>query len=99
MKQYRFRRWLRNWLTNFDSDQPEQAKTSSTLSKVRESDEPDNERSLNFRVWFANGGKVVQTNRYDRHKDRNFTAMYVITHDQNFGEEVDKIVTMEGLKQ
>lgn len=95
MKQYRFRRWLRNWLTNFDQDVPE--KTGRTLS-VRESDEPDNEKSLNFRVWFANGGRVVQTNRYDRQKDRNFTSMYVITNDNDFGREIDKIVSMESLR-
>jgi len=99
MKKYRFRRWLRNWITNFDQDGPEQAKMGRTLSTVKESDEPDNEKSLQFRVWFANGGRVVQTNRYDRnHKDRILTAMYVITGDQNFGEEIDKIITMEGLR-
>ena len=97
MKQYRFRRWLRNWITNFDQDEPEQTKIGRSLS-VRESDDPDNEKSLQFRVWFANGGKVIQTNRYDRHKDRNFSSMYVVTHDQNFGEEVDKIITMESLR-
>lgn len=95
MKQ--FRRWLYNWLTNFDQDQPEKGKISRTLS-VRESDEPDNEKSLQFRVWFANGGKVVQTNRYDRHKDRSFTSMYVITEEQDFGREIDKIVTMDSLR-
>lgn len=97
MKQYRFRRWLRNWLTNFDSDQPVQEKINRTLS-VRDSDDPDNEKSLNFRVWFANGGRVVQTNRYDRHKDRSSTAMYVITEDQEFGKEIDKIIIVEGLR-
>lgn len=97
MKKYRFRRWLRNWLTNFDSDSPVPEKIGRTIS-VRESDEPDNEKSLNFRVWFANGGKVIQTNRYDRHKDRSMTAMYVITHEQDFGDEVNKIITMEGLR-
>jgi len=97
MKQYRFRRWLRNWLTNFDQDEPVQTKTGR-IPSVRESDEPDNEKSLNFRVWFANGGKVVQTNRYDRHKDRNFSSMYVITEEQDFGREIDKIVTMDSLR-
>jgi hypothetical protein len=98
MKQYRVRRWLRNWLTNFDSDQPERENISRTLSKVRESNEPDHEKSLNFRVWFANGGKVIQTNRYDHHKDRNLTSMYVITDEQDLGREIDKIVTMESLR-
>lgn len=97
MKQYRIRRWLRNWLTNFDQDQPVQEKISRTLS-VRESDEPDSDKSLNFRVWFANGGRVIQTNRYDRHKDRSLTSMYVITDEQDFGREIDKIVSMEGLR-
>ena len=93
MRQYRFRRWLRNWLNNFDSESPEKA----TLT-VRQSDDPDHDRCLNFRVWFANGGKVVQTNRYDRVKDRSQASMYVITADQDFGKEIDKIVTMENLR-
>ena len=97
MKQYRFRRWLRNWITNFDQDGPEQAKSGRIVS-VRESDEPDYEKSLNFRVWFANGGRVVQTNRYDRQKDRNITSMYVVNNDQDFGREIDKIVSMENLR-
>ncbi len=96
MKQYRFRRWLRNWIHNFDADQPSEmvAKLSTVIAK----DEPDSDRSLNFRVWFANGGRVVQTNRYDHYKDRHITSMYVITEDQDFGKEIDKIVTLEALK-
>ena len=94
MRQYRFRRWLRNWINNFDSDRAEKA---SSLT-VRTSDDPDHDRCLNFKVWFANGGKVVQTNRYDRHKDRSQTSMYVITEDQDFGREIDKIVTMDNLR-
>ena len=94
MKQYRFRRWVYNWLNAVKSHPIEKSSTSS----FRESNDPDNEKSLQFRVWFANGGRVIQTNRYDRHKDRNLTAMYVITGDQNFGEEIDKIITMEGLR-
>jgi hypothetical protein len=94
MKKYKFRRWLRNWLYNFDNPEPEQMK----LSTVRQSDEPDSDRCLNFKVWFANGGKVVQTNRYDRIKDRSQTSMYVITDNQDFGREIDKIVTMDSLR-
>jgi len=93
MRQYRFRRWLRNWLNNFDSDTPEKA----TLT-VRSNDNLDTDRYLNFKVWFANGGRVVQTNRYDPHKDRAHSAMYVITADQDFGKEIDKIITMENLR-
>lgn len=97
MKQYRFRRWLRNWLTNFDSDQPVQEKIGRAIS-VRESDDPDGEKAMNLRIWIANGGRVIQTTRYDRVKDRANSSMYVITDEQDFGREIDKIVTMEGLR-
>lgn len=96
MKQYRFRRWLRNWITNFDKDEPETAKIGR-LSVVA-NDDPDNEKSLQFRVWFATGGKVIQTNRYDRVKDRHFTSMYVVTDNDELGREIDKIITMESLR-
>jgi hypothetical protein len=91
---YRFRRWLRNWLNNFDSDGPEKA----TLT-VRQSDDPDHNRCLNFKVWFANGGKVIQTMHYDRMKDESRSSMYVITEDQDLGSEIDKIITIQSLKQ
>lgn len=96
MKKYRFRNWLRNWINNFDSDSLEHAK--GTLIATRDVDGLDYERALNFRVWFANGGRVIQTNRYDRVKDRNFTGLYVIGNDQDLGEEINKIITMEGLR-
>jgi hypothetical protein len=56
------------------------------------------ERAVQFTVYTANGGRVVETRRYDRHKDRNQTGLYIITSDQDFGKEIDKIITMEALK-
>ncbi len=91
MKQYRFKRWLRNWINNVEVEPKPQ------LVSVTD-DNPDMEKSLNLRVWFANGGKVVQTHRYDRVKDRNNTSMYVITDDQNLGRELEKIITMDSLR-
>jgi len=70
---------------------------SSSLSVGPPSiDQP--ERALQFTVYVANGGRVVETRRYDRHKDRSSTGLYVITNDQDFGKEIDKIITMEALK-
>jgi hypothetical protein len=53
---------------------------------------------LNFKVYSAVGGKVVEFRRYDRHKDRNDTTTYIITNDQDFGDRIAKIATMEKLK-
>ena len=49
-------------------------------------------------MYNANGGRVVETRRYDRQKDRSQTGLYVITSDQEFGHEIDKIITMEALR-
>jgi hypothetical protein len=58
------------------------------------SDEP----VLNFKVYAAVGGKVVEFRRYDRKSDRNDTTTYIITNDQDFGERIAKIAMIENLK-
>lgn len=57
------------------------------------------ERAIQFTVYTANGGRVVETRRYDRKTDRSTNGLYVITSEQDFGREIDKIITMESLKQ
>jgi len=54
--------------------------------------------SIRFEVHNASGGRIVQTRRYDERKDRHFESLYIITSDKNFGEEIDKILTMEALR-
>jgi hypothetical protein len=83
---------IRNWLNN-DNDYNE---------VVRSDDETNihltRETSLRFEVHQAQGGRVVQTRRYDERKDRNIENLYIITPDQDFGREIDKIITMEALR-
>lgn len=59
-------------------------------------DQPD--RALHFTVYVANGGRVVETRRYDKKTDRNTNGLYVINNDADFGHEIDKIITMEALR-
>ena len=59
-------------------------------------DQPD--RAINFTVYVANGGRIVETRKYDRKTDRHNNGLYIITNDQDFGREIDKIIVMEGLK-
>jgi hypothetical protein len=69
---------------------------SSNLAVERSIDQPD--RALHFTVYVANGGRVVETRRYDKKTDRNNNGLYVITNDADFGKEIDKIITMESLR-
>jgi hypothetical protein len=69
---------------------------SDSLSVERSIDQP--ERALHFTVYVANGGRVVETRRYDKKTDRSTNGLYVINNDADFGKEIDKIITMEALK-
>jgi hypothetical protein len=53
---------------------------------------------LNFRVFGAVGGQVIEFRRYDRKTDRSDTTTYIITKDQDFGEKISKIANLEMLK-
>ncbi len=84
---------FKDWL--FD-DRHEQANNDIRIDE--DSIQLSRDRSLKFEVHNASGGRVVQTRRYDSQKDRHFENLYIITNDQEFGREIDKIITMEFLK-
>ena len=54
--------------------------------------------TLQFKVYNAIGGKVVEFSRYDRHKDRSFHDIYIIGKDEDFGNKIAKIAMLEVLK-
>ena len=59
----------------------------------------DSDKGIRFQVYKANGGMVVETSMYDRHKDRHHNSLHIITDEQDLGKELAKIITMETLKQ
>ena len=54
--------------------------------------------TLQFKVYNAIGGKVVEFSRYDRKQDRNFHDIYIIGKTEDFGEKIAKIAMLEVLK-
>ena len=58
----------------------------------------NSDRGINFTVYRASGGTIIETSFYDNIKDRNFRGLYVITDDQDVGYEIGRIITMETLK-
>ena len=53
---------------------------------------------IRFEVYRANGGTVVETRRNDRRTGDSLFELHVIAGDQDIGEEIGKIITMESLK-
>jgi len=91
--------WLRNKMHNFifPSDETQSNKVSRGSISVRESDDLDGE-PLRFNIFRANGGTVVQTHIYDRQKDRRLQQLHIVGHDQDLGESLNRIITMESLR-
>jgi hypothetical protein len=53
---------------------------------------------MNFTVYRASGGHVIETRKYDRKRDTNDHGLHIITDDKDLGEELGKIITFENLR-
>ena len=53
---------------------------------------------MNFTVYRANGGHVIETRTHDRRNDRYSHGLHIITDDKNLGEEIAKIITYENIR-
>lgn len=53
---------------------------------------------INFSVYRADGGFVVETRQYDRKRDENNISLHVITDDRDLGQEIGKIITYQNLR-
>lgn len=100
-------RWLIKKLvegTEFEKRQSQERESAISVNRLSSSisvgppsiDQP--ERAIQFTIYNANGGRVVETRRYDKKTDRNTNGLYVINNDADFGKEIDKIITMEALR-
>jgi hypothetical protein len=103
-------RWLMKKLVEgaeFEKRQSQERESARAVNRLSSSistlsigspsiDQP--ERAIQFTVYTANGGRVVETRRHDRKTDRSTNGLYVINNDADFGKEIDKIITMESLR-
>lgn len=89
--------WLRRKLRTFLSEDIHAGSEKMNVA-VASREEVQSDPVLNFKVFNAVGGKVVEFRTYDRRTDRNNCTTYIITNDQDFGERISKIATMENLK-
>jgi hypothetical protein len=92
------KRRLRDWFNRDDciiETSPMIKKSSNVISL---DDEGLRSQPFRLKVYNANGGIIVETSKYDSVKDRNFNGLHIITHDQELGESLAKIITMESLR-
>jgi hypothetical protein len=92
------KRKIRRWL---DSEQDiilEDRYPSTGIKNAISGRDVNSDPTLQFKVYNAIGGKVVEFSRYDRHKDRSFHDIYIIGKDEDFGAKIAKIAMLECLK-
>ena len=74
--------------------------SSSIASKShhRVSHNFDDNSVITFKVYGANGGKIVEASRYDDSRDNEVIKLYIIEENADFTESLSRIVTLEYLR-
>jgi hypothetical protein len=92
-------KWVRDdWEKAGRYEQDCMVSPKNTISTISGRNHIDSEPTLNFKVYSAVGGKIVEFTRYDRKTDRHDNQIYIIGKDEDFGEKIAKISTLEVLR-
>jgi len=100
-------KWLDNWIlrrakrirqrgetmVSIDREQ-----TSIGISMKEASSIGASRHRMNFVVYRANGGMMVEYTRYDERKDQHLCELHIVHPDEDLGAALSKIVTFESLK-
>lgn len=99
-----FKRMIGRWAYEYrdtPDDAPNECYPSTKMSRgnsISGRASIDSEPMLQFKVYSAVGGKIVEFSRYDRKNDRHDHQVYIVGKDEDFGEKIAKISTLEVLR-
>jgi hypothetical protein len=96
-------KWFNKWFAKkcaeaWDNRHDSEAIPVTKAGLVRGGGQSIDSPGMNFTVYRASGGHVIETRTYDRHKDRNNHGLHIITDDKDIGDEIGKIITFEQLR-
>jgi hypothetical protein len=100
-------KWLDNWILQRAKRIRSRDETGTSIDRVERGiglsmkeaiSIGGSKHRMNFTVYRANGGLMVEYNRYDERKDQHLCELHIIHPDQNLGDALAKIVTFESLK-
>jgi hypothetical protein len=88
-------KWFDRWFLKQTKKAWETANQESNILTV-ESIHPDkiDANGINMKLHVANGGYIVEFQRYDDRKDRYVNELHVINEGENFGERLSEIITL-----
>lgn len=88
-------KWLARKMKNSLEDDVQLEKASRLVAAERDSLAS---HGMNFTVYRASGGHIIEHRVYDKKTDRNNNSLHIITDDKDLGEEIGKIITFESLR-
>ena len=91
-------KWFDRWFSNKCKQAWENNSKEVKLSTISPREEQLNSNGMNFTVYRASGGHIVEYRVFDRKNDRHNSSLHIITDDKNLGEEIGKIITFEHLR-
>jgi hypothetical protein len=95
--------WLDKWIAKKVReawDEPKQfhnivgSKTAELVSRDRMDSSPD----LNFRMFRAENGYVMEVRYSDKRTERTTTNLHLISDEEDLGQSIAHIITLESLK-
>jgi hypothetical protein len=95
-------KWFKRWVVRKGHAWEQESNvlevaTCGQPSRLNERDQ-DWQDNLNIAITTACGGKIVTFRRYDHKTDRSNNRVYVIPDEQNFNDELAKLITLESMR-
>ena len=90
-------KWFDRWFLKqakkaWDTANEESVVNLSNIKKIKENTIDAN--GINMKLHVANGGYIVEFQRWDERKDRFMHELHVINEGENFGERLSEIITL-----
>lgn len=96
-------KWFDKWFAKkcqkaWEESRLEKNSDIAIVGSVSKSRSLEGLNGMNFTVYRANGGHIVEYRQYDRKTDRADNKLHIVTDDKELGEEIGKIITFEQLR-
>ena len=93
-----FRQKLHNFIFPQDTNELVETKTHRGRALISRGSQLDN-RGMNFTIHMANGGYVLEYSTYNDKTDRHDNTLHIIPSDQDMGQGIAHIITLELLRK
>ena len=94
-----FRQKLHNFIFPQDTNEVVESKTHRGRALISRGSQLDSRGGLSFTIHVANGGYVLEYSTYNEKTDRHDHALHLIPSEQDMGQSIAHIITLEMLRK